>query len=227
METIPQIDWSRVSPNRTVDQATALLAVSLGYPPNIPLVRIIDNRPGDWKFSEDMNTGQWRFDILGIPILSLPGHPEEPPDVFAYGGVVDGRRDWYRPISMRAQRPNSPVVVEREYRSDGTFRYSIAGINDVASNTAFQALMRLAWDAFCALDGPKSSIGRPLGTGQPVRSNIVALRYWEWTDQKGKPPTQDNPEFAALFYLGVSQFKARLAELRATDGFIWPPPRPD
>lgn len=227
MEKIPQIDWSRVGPTRTVDQAISLLAVTLGYPPDIPLVRIVDNRQGHWKFSEDTDTGRWQFDIRGIPILSIPDHPDEPPDVFAYSRVVDGRRDWYRPISMRAQRPNLPVVVEREYRSDGTFRYSISGINEVASNAAFQALMRVAWDAFCVLDGPKSSIGRPLGTGQPVTSDNVAYRYWEWIDHKGKPPTQDNPEFAAQFFLSVSQFKARLAQLRATDGFTWPPPRPD
>jgi len=61
----------------------------------------------------------------------------------------------------------------------------------------------------------------------PVSAVSVAREYWRWVDDhKNKPPRQDTPEFAERFFLSVSQFKARLGELR-TDGFVWPPARPE
>jgi hypothetical protein len=168
----PQIDRSR--PIEPAPAWARILTTWLGYPPDLPLERHITDERGRWiRADTDADLGAWKFDIIGIPICSLPDDPNEQPDVYAYGYRThpDEPQRWVRAMVTRVHLRQSEVFVERSYRADGTVREDICGVNTCEPDGIPFARMILDAEKALAVLGATFPRGGP---GRPLRSAYVA-----------------------------------------------------
>lgn len=110
-----------------------------------------------------------------------------------------------------------------EYRYSG-HRFTASGHNpwhDDVSTIHDQLLQW--WNPFI---GEPLRRGRRRGSVQQIMGEAVTREYWKWTAERGKPPTQDDPEFAALFFVQPRTLQRGLSKL-SDKGFKWPPPPPE
>lgn len=228
----PQIDWNRADDTAPIPDLCKDLAQWLGYPRDVPLEYHVETTL--WRRDDtEADLGTWPVEVVGIPICSLPEDPAKAPDFLAYGyrQHPDGPMLWVRAISISVPLPISKaeIFVHQTYRADGSSRVDLCGIQTLeASNAHFEQMMKFAREAVAVLGTriSEQGVGRPIGSGQLVTAHDVSVRYWEWVDAHGKPPTQDDPQFSQEFYLQPRQFKEKLKQLHEREGFLWPPSRP-
>ena len=153
----------------------------------------------------------------------VPGDPIEP-----VGYIFDVPHDpsdpWWR-VSIqlwlvRVYHRESPLMLEFLCNPTTGDRIRIVGLEEPHTRDDLDRIYR-----GMRYIGSLNARGRPLGSGVNISEDDIAQRYWEWTDSRGRPPSQNDPEFADQFYLSTRQFKRRLSALRRSAGFTWPPPR--
>jgi hypothetical protein len=177
-------------------------------------------QPGSWYGPE---WAGWLVENIGVPAGCESWPPPWPFWRFALGDGSGGGGALYHVWGRRVFPPGSSAYLDARWDPEiGRERIALVGLENVA-NDAEVAHARRGLKLLRKVD---AAAGRPPGSGHLVTVDAVSRRYWQWIEEHGKPPAQKDANFAGLFLLGPRQFQKRLADLRMTEGFSWPPPRP-
>jgi hypothetical protein len=162
--------------------------------------------------------------------------PEDEPSMFAVPAwflqfFEGGPR--YAVLRWRLWLPKKTGVARRRLRKRGTAFLQVERPLTLYSHPAIsysyhECETEEDWRALRRLEKRMQNLplsGRTPGSGHPVTVEAVTRAYWEWVENHGKPPTQD--DLAELFYLKPRRFKERLSELYELEGFEWPPTQPE